>query len=288
MTLHGADNAGGPVSQQAQHDLTTAYNTAAGATPFNSVATELGGSTLDPGVYRSGTLGITGTLTLDTHGNPAAVFIFQASSTLITASASNMVFLNGASSCNVYWQVGSSATLGSTSHLIGTVMAQDAITADTGATIEGRLLARTASVTLDHNTITRPVCAAAAPTTTTASGGATTTTPARRRGNHYDDRKSPGGRPGSHHTRNACVTGHPRYARNSRNSRVLPERREPRPCRKPCSGSPGNCALSHAPRVGLRSRTASQPAHNLRPGACVTRSKTCQIRICRPGCTSRA
>ena len=141
VTLHGANNAGNPVTQQAKNDLTTAYNTAAGATPFNSVATELGGSTLDPGVYRSGTLGITGTLTLDTHGNPAAVFIFQASSTLITASASNMVFLNGASSCNVYWQVGSSATLGSTSHLIGTVMAQAAITADTGATIEGRLLA---------------------------------------------------------------------------------------------------------------------------------------------------
>jgi hypothetical protein len=117
-------------------------------------------------VYTSGTLGITGTLTLNTLGNPNAVFIFKAASTLITASASQVIVLNGAQACNVFWQVTSSATLGTGSHLIGTVMALQAITANTGATIQGRLLARNAAVTLDNNTITRNVCAAATPTPT--------------------------------------------------------------------------------------------------------------------------
>jgi hypothetical protein len=166
VTLNGADNAGNAVTQQAKTDLVTAYNTAAGALPENSVPTELGGRTLTPGVYTSGTLGITGTLTLNTLGNPNAVFIFKAASTLITASASQVIVLNGAQACNVFWQVTSSATLGTGSHLIGTVMALQAITANTGATIQGRLLARNAAVTLDNNAITRNVCAAATPTPT--------------------------------------------------------------------------------------------------------------------------
>jgi hypothetical protein len=165
VTLNGADNAGNAVTQQAKTDLVTGYNTAAGALPENAVPTELGGRTLTPGVYTSGTLGITGTLTLNTLGDPRAVFIFKASSTLITASASRIIVLNGAQACNVFWQVGSSATLGTGSSLIGTVMALQAITANTGATIQGRLLARNASVTLQNNTITRNVCAATTPTT---------------------------------------------------------------------------------------------------------------------------
>jgi type VI secretion system secreted protein VgrG len=183
VTLHGADHAGDAVTQQAKTDLVTAYNQAAGSGPAAAVPTELGGRTLTPGVYGGPTLGITGTLTLDTQGDPAAVFIFQASSTLITASSSSVVVLSGATACNVFWQVGSSATLGTNSHLIGSVLALTSITATTGATVTGRLLARNGAVTLDSNTITIPTCTAATTTTTalatttTASGATTTTVP---------------------------------------------------------------------------------------------------------------
>ena len=181
VTLHGVDHGGDAVTQQAKIDLTTAYGTAAGSGPPIAHATELGGSTLTPGVYNSPTFGITGTLTLNTLGNPNAVFVFQTASTLITASNSSVIVLGGGTACNVFWQIGSSATLGTGSALIGNVLAATSITATTGATIQGRLLAETGAVTLDTNTITRPVCSAAATTTvasgatTTASGGTTTT-----------------------------------------------------------------------------------------------------------------
>ncbi len=174
VTLTGTNHGDDAVTQQAKIDLTTAYNEAAGRGPVTSVPTELGGSTLTPGVYGSPTLGITGTLTLDTQGDPAAVFIFQASSTLITASSSRVVVLDGGDACNVFWQVGSSATLGSDSTLIGSVLALTSITATTGATIEGRLLAQNGAVTLDSNTITSQACDTT--TTTTAAPGDTTTT----------------------------------------------------------------------------------------------------------------
>ena len=189
-TLHGADHAGDAVTQQAKTDLVTGYNDAAGRLPSTSVPTELGGRTLTPGVYTAdaaGTLGITGTLTLNTQGNPAAVFVFKAASTLITAANSTVSAIGGGGAC-AYWQIGSSATLGIGSHLVGTLMALTSITATTGATVDGRLLARNGAVTLDANTITSATCiaAAAAPTTTTAVGattstlvgGATTTVPA--------------------------------------------------------------------------------------------------------------
>ncbi len=169
-TIHSAD----AVAAQAQLDTTTAYNDAAGRTPFTAVATELGGRTLQPGVYRNATLGITGTLTLDAAGDPNAVFIFQAAETLITATDSSVVLINGAQACNVFWQVGSSATLGTRTAFVGTVLALTSVTANTGATVEGRLLARNGAVTLDTNTITASTCAAAAPTTTTTT---TTTAP---------------------------------------------------------------------------------------------------------------
>jgi hypothetical protein len=97
-------------------------------------------------------------LTLDAQGDPNAVFVFQAASTLITASSSTVELINGADPCNMYWQVGSSATLGTGSTFLGTILALTSIAANTGATIEGRLLARNGAVTLDTNIITVPEC----------------------------------------------------------------------------------------------------------------------------------
>ena len=170
-TIHAAD----AVAAQAQADLTTAYLDAAGRTPCTPVTGDLGGQTLGPGVYCATTLAITGTLTLDAQGDSDAVFIFQAGSTLITAPNSSVVLVNGAQACNVFWQVGSSATLGVGSTFRGTILALTAITANMNAVIDGRLLARNAAVTLDSNTITRPVCAPT--TTTTTAPGPTTTAP---------------------------------------------------------------------------------------------------------------
>jgi uncharacterized repeat protein (TIGR01451 family) len=153
----------------AKDALVTAYDDAAGRGPVTTVATELGGQTLVPGVYNSaaGTFGITGILTL--NGGANAVFIFKAASTLITAAgapgtpASQVVLIGGAQPCNVFWQVGSSATLGTYSVFQGSIMALESITATTGATVNGRLLARNGAVTLDTNTITRSACAGSPP-----------------------------------------------------------------------------------------------------------------------------
>lgn len=158
-----------PVALQAKSDLTTAFNDAAGRTPFTTLASELGGTTLIPGVYRIPAAGLTGTLTLNAQGDPQAVFIFQIDEALTTASNSSVVFINGASPCNVYWKIGSSATIGTGTHFVGTIMALASIAMQTGATLEGRALAQTAAVTLDTNVITTPVCRT--PTTTTESDG---------------------------------------------------------------------------------------------------------------------
>jgi hypothetical protein len=171
MTINGATHAGDAVAQQAQSDTTIAYNDAAGRTPVTTVATELGTTTKTAGVYDSadGTFGITGTLTLDAQGDPNAVFIFKASSTLITASSSNVALVNGATACNVFWQVGSSATLGTNSTFRGTLLALASITVTTGVTIDGRALARVGSVTLDSDTITRSTCTTPKTTGTTVT-----------------------------------------------------------------------------------------------------------------------
>ena len=159
----------------AQSDLTAAYVDAATRTQSSTVSSDLGGSTLVPGVYRSSSgLSLTGTLTLNGGGDANAVFIFQAGSTLIAAAASQVILENGAQACNVFWQIGSSATLGTTSHIIGSLMALTSITLDTGARVTGRVLARNGAVTLDGNNIAVPTCAAAVATTTTSPAVTTT------------------------------------------------------------------------------------------------------------------
>ncbi|MFI9644070.1 ice-binding family protein [Micromonospora sp. NPDC051925] len=171
----GEIHLGDAVALQAKNDLTTAYNDAAGRTPFTVLPAELGGTTLTPGVYRLSAAQLTGQLTLDTQGDPAAVFIFQIESTLTTASNSSVVFINGASPCNVYWQVGSSATIGTGTQFVGNILAQTSITMTTGATLQGRALAQTGAVTLDTNTITTPVCLQPTGTPTTGTPTATPT-----------------------------------------------------------------------------------------------------------------
>jgi Ice-binding-like len=172
-TVNGTIHAADAVAAQNQSDLTVAYNNAAGQPADATETGDLGGLTLTPGVYNSpSSIGLTGTLTLNAQGNPDAVWIFQVGSTLTTASASTVALINGASPCNVFWQIGSSATLGTQTNFTGTILALTSISANTGATIAGRALARNGSVTLDTNTITRPQCA----TTTTGTTTTGTTT----------------------------------------------------------------------------------------------------------------
>lgn len=163
-TATGTTYAAGPVTCQAKADLTTAYNDTVALPPTTTYGgpTDLGGLTLTAGVYNSPTsLGVTiQPLTLDAEGDPDAVFVFQAGSTAITGVNSAVLLINGAQACNVVWQVGSSATLGVGSTFVGSVLAATSITVNTGATVEGRLLALGGAVTLDTNTVTRPSCSA--------------------------------------------------------------------------------------------------------------------------------
>jgi Ice-binding-like len=157
--VHGAIHKGDAVALQAQSDLTTAYTDAAGR-PVTATHGTLGGLTLASGVYTAGgvVLDLTGTLTLDGQNNPNAVWIFKATSSLVTASSSKVKLINGASSCNVFWQVTSSATLGSGSTFVGTIMALTSITIGSGVTVHGRALARNGKVTLIDDTITSSPC----------------------------------------------------------------------------------------------------------------------------------
>ena len=161
ITLIGVNHGGDAVTQQAKADLTAAYITAAGLAPTGTItAGTLGGLTLVAGVYNDGgfSLDLTGTITLDAQGNPNATWVFQTGSTLITASGSSVVIINGGQACHVFWQVGSSATLGTGTAFQGNVLALTSITANTGATVIGRLLARNGAVTLDTNTIAIAIC----------------------------------------------------------------------------------------------------------------------------------
>lgn len=229
----GAVHAADAVALQAKNDLTTAYNDAAGRGPVvDETSKDLGGQTLVAGVYSAASgMALTGTVTLDAQGDPNAVFVFQAGSTLITASSSSVALVGGAQACNVFWQVGSSATIGTGSSFVGSVLALTSISLQTGATVQGRMLARNGQVSLDTNTITRPSCAApsATPTpTATASpsgpasptptaGGGTTETATPTGGTTSDTTDttggSGGGTPGTPGTDTPIPTGHPMTGR---------------------------------------------------------------------------
>jgi hypothetical protein len=163
-TLHVTD----PTAAQAQLDLTAAYNDAAGRTlGAIALAGNLGGMTLAPGLYKStSSLEISsGDLTLDAQGDANAVYIFEMASTLVTTTGRKVILAGGAQAANIYWQVGSSATLGVSSVFKGNILALASITANNGASVEGRLLARTAAVTLDNNVVNVAVASVSVDTT---------------------------------------------------------------------------------------------------------------------------
>jgi hypothetical protein len=168
VTISGAVHLADAVAVAAKNDLVTAYDDANGRTPTTRIPSELGGTTLTPGVYDSadGTFQITGKLTLDAKGDPDGVFIFKSASTLITASNSSVNLINSARFCRTFWAVGSSATLGTNSNFVGHILAMTSITANTGAMVQGQLLARNGAVTLDNNTITNGICETPVPVPT--------------------------------------------------------------------------------------------------------------------------
>jgi hypothetical protein len=158
--LNGTQHINDFIANQAKLDLTAAYNDAAGRTSTDIVmlSGNIGGLTLTPGLYKStSSLAISsGDLTLDAKGDSSAVFIIQIASTLTTTSGRKVILSGGALASNIFWQVGSSATFGTYSVFKGTVLAMASITFTTGATLDGRGLARTGAVTMDSNTIVSP------------------------------------------------------------------------------------------------------------------------------------
>ncbi len=157
----GTTHAGDATALQAQIDTATAYNAlAAQACTVDLSGKDLGGMTLTPGVYCFGSSAqLTGALVLDAGGKADAVFIFKTQSTLTTASNASVQVIHGGNDCGVFWQIGSSATLGTGTVFSGSVLALASITLTTGAKLSGRALARTAAVTMDDNAIALPICA---------------------------------------------------------------------------------------------------------------------------------
>ncbi len=180
VTPPGTTDNANAAAQQAESDLTAAYVDAAGRPIDATTTADLANLMLGAGVYAGpnhSPLGLTGPLVLDGAGDPTSVFIFQTDSSLTTASSSTVTMINGAQECNVFWQVGSSATLGTGSVFRGNILALTSITVTNSVTVHGRALARNGAVTLDNDTFTSPTCAQAVPaTTTTTTPGATTTT----------------------------------------------------------------------------------------------------------------
>ena len=159
-TIHSAD----ANALQAQSDVTGAYDDLAGQActqSFTGTAVEMGGQTLTKGVYCfSSSAQLTGTLTLDAQGDASAVFVFKMGSTLTTASNSSVLVTNGSTGCNVFWQVGSSATIGTGTVFVGNILALTSIALNTGASVSGRALARNGAVTMDTNHVGFSGCAA--------------------------------------------------------------------------------------------------------------------------------
>ncbi len=191
--VNGATHAADAVAASAESALTNAIGDAAGRGPAAAVTADLGSQTLTPGVYNGPTLGLTGALTLDAQGDPNAVFIFQAGSTLTTAVGSSVNLVNGAQACNVFWEIGSSATLGSASLFTGNILASASISMDNAVTVLGRALASTGAVTLINDTITAAHCATPVVTPPTSGGtpptptsGGTPGTPTRRHARYAD------------------------------------------------------------------------------------------------------
>lgn len=167
--VSGSTHAGDAGAAAAHADLATAYLDATGRSPLLLASGVLDGLTLTPGVHETGAaMSLAGTLTLDAEGDPGAVFILQAGSTLATATDSHVTLAGGAQACNVFWQVGSSATLGAASLLRGSILAFTSITIGAGVTIDGRALARDGAVTMDSDTVTVPQCDRALSTTAPA------------------------------------------------------------------------------------------------------------------------
>ncbi len=159
-TIHATD----PTAAQAQADLTAAYNDAASRQPPQALPADLGGRTLTPGVYKAGaTLALTGGVTLDGQGDPNAVFVIQVGSALTTNVGSVVALINGAKPSNVFWQIGSSATLGTSSFFSGNILALTSISIDSGVTLDGRALARNGAVTLIDDTINVPTTSSPPP-----------------------------------------------------------------------------------------------------------------------------
>jgi hypothetical protein len=157
----GTYHAGDAVTQTAKTDLVASYLAAAGQTPFTTVTAAIAATTVVPGVYQSGSsLSFAGNVILDAGGNPNAVFVFQSASTVVTASGTNITIINGGQACNVFYAVGSSATLGTGTHLVGNVIALTSITDNGGSVVNGRLLARNGAVTLNNSSVSKATCAA--------------------------------------------------------------------------------------------------------------------------------
>jgi len=157
--LTGTQHINDVIANQAKLDLTVAYNDAAGRTSTDivSLSGNIGGLTLTPGLYKStSSLQISsGDLTFDASGNSNAVFIIQIASTLTTTSGRKVILSGGASPGNIFWQVGSSATIGTNSDFKGIILAMESVTLKTGATLDGRAFARTGAVTMEGNTIVK-------------------------------------------------------------------------------------------------------------------------------------
>ena len=176
VVTDGTTHANDATAMQAQNDVTTAYNNLAGqACDVDMTSQDLGGLTLTPGVYcfPNTTAQLTGEVTLDGQGDSSAIFVFQIGSTLTTASNASVLTLNGATACNVFWQVGSSATLGTGTEFAGNILALQSISLNTNANLLGRALARNGAVTMDSNDIST-ICTVASPTNTPVPGSTST------------------------------------------------------------------------------------------------------------------